>query len=233
MKIFKKIGNRFIFFDKWSFCFKGKLRKYVTLGVNCFPRTKLTKFGIKAKKADGELSYPFDLCFIPLKSVSNILQNDFNDYFDDLIFDNAKNIWTNKKYAILYWHDKNIDFESFKIRYNNRIENFKKVLSSDENLNFISVIFDEDYDESLYKTVFGALTKYCAGDFKYLIVNIKANPKTKELIKISNNIYYKELQEPCKNYKECWTDSNIDKVVPNMYVFYEQYVDTVISLDYL
>ena len=231
--LYKRIGNRHIFFNKYSFCLKGKLRKYVTLGTNCFPRTKLTKFGIKAKKADGELSYPFDLCFIPLKSVSDILQNDFIDYYDGLTFDNDKNIWTNKKYDIFYWHDKNIDFENFKIRYNNRIENFKSILSSVENINFISVIFNEDYDENLYKTVFNSLAKYCAGDFKYLIVNIKSNPKAKDLFKIANNIYYKELKEPCENYKERWTDGNIDKIVPNMYAFYEQYVDTVIELDYL
>lgn len=78
MKIFKRIGNRFVFFGKWSFCLKGKVRKFVTLGVNCFPRTKLTKFGLKAKKSDGELSYPFDLCFISLKSINDILYNNLN-----------------------------------------------------------------------------------------------------------------------------------------------------------
>ncbi len=96
-----------------SYCFKGEKDKYITLGVNCFPRTKLTKFGIKAKKADGELSYPFDLCAIQLESVAQILKNDFSDYFDDLYFDCSLNIWINKKYSIKYYHDKDIDIDKF------------------------------------------------------------------------------------------------------------------------
>ena len=72
---FRKIGRRYslnIGNVNMSYCFKGEKDKYITLGVNCFPRTKLTKFGIKAKKADGELSYPFDLCAIQLESVAQI-----------------------------------------------------------------------------------------------------------------------------------------------------------------
>ena len=40
-------------------------KKYeiVSLGVNCLPRTILTRHGIKPRKADGELSCPFDLVF--------------------------------------------------------------------------------------------------------------------------------------------------------------------------
>ena len=37
---------------------------YISLGQNCFVRTILTRYGIKAKRKQGELSCPFDLFFL-------------------------------------------------------------------------------------------------------------------------------------------------------------------------
>ena len=63
-------------------------KKYeiVSLGVNCLPRTILTRLGIKPCKADGELSCPFDLVMHKLDRITYYLSNNFEDYFDDLYF---------------------------------------------------------------------------------------------------------------------------------------------------
>ncbi len=226
---FKKVGRRFSFIIgslNMSYCFKGTKDKYITLGVNCFPRTKLTKFGIKAKKADGELSYPFDLCAMPLVSVKEILQSDFNDYFNDLVFDDKLNIWVNTKYSIKYYHDKNIEKDKFIKRYSARINNFRTKTSVLKNLIFISAIFDESYDKALYREIYSFLQHYCNNDFKYLVVNIKSNVDFQNIIS-DENVYYKEILAPCPNYAGIWTDTSLDKKIKNMYDFYDEYVKFV------
>ena len=226
---FQKVGKRFSFIIgslNISYCLKGVRDKYITLGVNCFPRTKLTKFGIKAKKSDGELSYPFDLCAIPLESVSKILQDNFKDYYDDLVFDNDLNIWVNKKYSIKYYHDKDIEKNKFIERYSERINNFRAKTSFLENLIFVSAIFDETYDKELYLEIYSALKNYCSNDFKYLVVNIKSKVDCQNIIS-DGNIYYKEILAPCPNYSNIWTDTSLDKKIDKMSGFYNDYVNFV------
>lgn len=229
---FRIIGRRISFVIgsmNMSYCFRGEGKnKFITLGVNCFPRTKLTKFGLKARKSDGELTYPFDLCAIPLKSVAEILKNDFCDYFDDLSFDKELNIWVNKKYSIKYFHDKNLEKEKFYKRYKARIENFRQKTAAIKNPVFISAIFNETYDKALYNDISQSLRKYCGldKDFKYLVVNIKTKVDIENIIS-DGNIFYKEILEPCSNYSNIWTDTSLDKKIPKMYDFYSEYVNFV------
>lgn len=226
---FRKIGRRYslnIGNVNMSYCFKGEKDKYITLGVNCFPRTKLTKFGIKAKKADGELSYPFDLCAIQLESVAQILKNDFSDYFDDLYFDCSLNIWINKKYSIKYYHDKDIDIDKFMKRYKQRIENFRVKTSLIENPVFISAVFNEKYNPELYLDIYSSLQRYSKGNIDYLIANITNEVKNNCFI-ADGNIYYKEILAPCSNYSDIWTDTSLDKKLDNIYNFYRQYINFV------
>ena len=42
-----------------------KTNYYVSLGKNCFVRCKLTTCGLKSKRKQGELSYPFDFPLFP------------------------------------------------------------------------------------------------------------------------------------------------------------------------
>ena len=63
-------------------------KKYeiVSLGCNCMPRTVLTRLGIKPRKAQGELSCPFDLVKHNSQRIIYYLETDFKDYLDDLHF---------------------------------------------------------------------------------------------------------------------------------------------------
>ena len=227
----RKIGRRFsVSINKIniSYCFKGQKDRYITLGVNCFPRTKLTKFGVKAKKSDGELSYPFDLCAVPLESVAQILSNDFGDFLDNLYFDPELNIWVDKKYSINYFHDKDIAHEKFVDRYKKRIENFKLKTAKIENLVFISAVFCGGYNPELYKSIYSSLKKYCKKNqnFKYLIVNITDELKHCDVV-VLDNIIYKEITEPFPNYKFRWTDTNLDKTTDGILDFYDEYIKFV------
>ena len=86
----------------------------VSLGVNCLPRTILTRWGIKPKKADGELSCPFDLVAHSPETILKCLQTNFEGYFDDLFFKlrkrnildfRGKGLWQ-KKDGTVFFHDK-------------------------------------------------------------------------------------------------------------------------------
>ncbi len=110
----------------------------ISLGNDCAVRYYLTMGGLKKSKSLGELSLPFDLSCHPTKSVVKILKNNFNDYFNNLLFKNG--IWVNKKYKILYNHDKDCD-ENSKIkliaRFANRIENFNNIVKNSPYIFFV------------------------------------------------------------------------------------------------
>ena len=57
-------------------------RACISLGVDCFPRAMLTKFGYKRRKADGERTMPFDLAYHPPHTVLDMLGNDFEGCWD-------------------------------------------------------------------------------------------------------------------------------------------------------
>lgn len=61
--------------------------KIYSLGTNCYSRMVATIWGLKPRKKQGELTLPFDLSITPLNSIIEILQNGFQDYFDDISFD--------------------------------------------------------------------------------------------------------------------------------------------------
>ena len=233
--MFYKIGKR-ISLKFWNFslshCFASRdFNKFITLGVNCFPRTKLVKFGIKPKKKQGELSFPFDLCAIPLESIDKILINDFNDYFKDLKFNSELNIWENSKYAIKYWHDKNIGERFFIDRYKQRIANFHNITQNQKNLFFISVIFDSSYNLELYTSIYNSLQRYCRFDFKYLIINVVKDYSSHMKDDIARNLYYREILEPLNDYSKIWTMHQLDKqYFSQMLSFYQKFVKLVLEL---
>lgn len=215
MKIlrFKKIYNYtelLLFGIKISHKSKKELNKYISLGTNCFPRMKLNQFQIKPSKEHGELSCPFDLCQTPIESVKAILENDFEDYFQDLYFDEERKIWKNKKYNINYLHD-NLNKEEFIKRYKQRIENFRNIAKTKKNLVFIQVLFNHpkiDILKSDIKAISNCLQNYCTYNFKYKIINLIQSPKTpKKKYCICKNTYYYELQSPYdENWTKWWTE---------------------------
>lgn len=187
--------------------------KYISLGINCYPRMALTTFSVKPRKKDGELTFPFDLSTIKIDSIVPILENDFNDYYDDLIYDenNANKKWSNKKYCINYLHDNHIRTkEEFIKRYNKRIENFRQILKTKDNLVFITCLMHDCYlDASVLNNIYDSLLKYTKGKkFNYLVFNIYENSKNllinKELL--NNQIIYEEIQAPKNHSKNWWKE---------------------------
>ena len=169
----KRIFNIFFGWDHLFIIFCGltfeiklkenRLNKFISLGTRCFPRMFLTIHTcFKARKKYGELSCPFDLCITPLKSLEKILENDFADYFDDLIYDHESNwaFWRNKKYNIFYNHDNDIKTkDEFKKRYGIRIQNFKNIIKNNKKTYFMLSDF-EKIDLGKLNNIYNSLVKY-------------------------------------------------------------------------
>jgi hypothetical protein len=122
---------------------------YIPIGNNCAPTWYLQKIGYR------NFAFPFDWTVTPINSAIEILNNDFEDFFnlDNLIFlpstkrllfkndeDNPElvdDIITpvyDKKYHILFVHDfsENAKLEYIKVKekYMRRVERFKKLLKN-------------------------------------------------------------------------------------------------------
>lgn len=148
MKLFgyRRIGNKIklrICGIKSSFHLLPKKNTYISLGTNCMPRMVLTYYFMKAKKKQGELSCPFDLCTTPLGSVIHFLENDFADFLNDIEEYNKDGIlFKNKNFNISFVHENNLTLDEVKERYKKRIENFYK-LSKEKSLKKYILTFAE------------------------------------------------------------------------------------------
>ena len=182
-------------------------KKYeiISLGVNCLPRTILTRGGIKATKAQGELSCPFDLVRHPLNVILHYLETDFNDYFEGLYFtvrkrnflDFRKRGFWHKIDGTVYNHDRDCginDQEKLTTRYKNRIKNFRNIVSSPCPVIFVLNIQEQP---ELIDKLYDVLAKY-RKNYKYKLVIYDFN----DLIKnnTNENIHILKLPLPIENY---------------------------------
>lgn len=109
--------------------------RLVSLGCDCFSRSIPTWWGIKPRKNQGELGYPFDLSRHNLRSVVSALRNDFKTYFDHLVFDEKLDIWLSDHNNIVYCHEPDChanDKDTIINRFSGRINNLRTVLHSDQ-----------------------------------------------------------------------------------------------------
>jgi len=104
----------------------------ISLGTNCFVRMTLNLWGLKPRKAEGELSMPFDLAVHPLSVVIKYLKNRFDGYFDEIEFDEENGYWVNRKDGIKFIHERNDDRDFFIARYEKRIANLLSALADDK-----------------------------------------------------------------------------------------------------
>ena len=152
----------------------------ISLGVNCLPRTILTRGGVKPRKADGELSCPFDLVRHYLPNIIHYLETDFSDYFDDIHFvirkrnflDFRKRGKWRKNDGTVFYHDLDCQYydkEKLFTRINNRIDNFHQIIKSETPILFVlNLEKDEERIPDLYKI----LKKICPHKkFKLLIID--------------------------------------------------------------
>lgn len=180
----------------------------VSLGVNCLPRTLLTRRGIKPRKADGELSCPFDLVKHTDKMILTCLQNGFENYFDDFFFVEKKwlfsflkkkGLWQ-KTDGTKFFHDKDCgkdDFEKLKTRIENRIKNFNQIVVSDKPVLFVmSLTYETEYIDEIYE----ALKVLRANkQFEFAVISFGARLNIR-----NTNIKYLHLPLPTKDYIKYW-----------------------------
>ena len=159
MKIFRKEkcpnGRRHIYFLGIKiFSYKKKKKdvdcQIVSLGFNCLPRTTLTLWGIKPTKEQGELSYPFDLAMHRLPAVIRLLKTDFQDYFDDIIFNKERKYFCKKDDTVFFNHDTDLKtLDELRERITHRIENFRNLRKSKKHLVFVIAMNFSEYETPL------------------------------------------------------------------------------------
>lgn len=120
----------------------------LSLGVDCLPRAMSTKFHFKKTKEQGGLTCPFDLAWHDYETVCRLLKNDFHDYLNPLrLYVNQNGHISHRDYSIVFNHEsddadklmkfiKN-DYEAFKERYEQRIQNWKHILHQSSRVVFL------------------------------------------------------------------------------------------------
>lgn len=182
--------------------------KFIPLGTNCYTRVQLSHFGIKPKKKFKELTCPFDLCAMPIETVDKLLNEDFNNYFDNIQFSHNYNMYVNKTYNIHYPHDRDLkNKEDLINRYKKRINNFRTVINSKKSLVFISTIFNKKIDAQILNNIYNALLKYRNNNpFKYYVFNF--NEGNEILLhnkqNLNPNITYNEFNCDICDYFNNW-----------------------------
>ena len=180
----------------------------VSLGLNCLPRKVLTRGGIKPRKAEGELSCPFDLVSHPAEVVLKCLKTNFEGYFDDLYFKlrkkcffdfRGKGLWL-KEDGTKFFHDKDCkknDREKFVQRVNRRIENFNKIIEAERPIVFVMTIYSLiDCLDEIYETL---KTLRKDKPFEFVVIAFGVSP-----IISNKNINVLELALPDKNFVKIW-----------------------------
>ena len=109
----------------------------ISLGTNCFARMTLNLWKLKPRKAEGELTMPFDLAVHPLSVVVDNLKNNFNSYFEYIEFSDEKGFFSNRAKGVNFVHDKENDFHLFEERYQRRIADLKAAMTDDKPCLFV------------------------------------------------------------------------------------------------
>ena len=183
--------------------------KIVSLGCDCAVRRYLTLGGLKKTKRDGELSMPFDLCYIPMKSLKKILSNNFSDYFNNLYYKDwgKSNFWKNGKYNIRYNHDKDCgkqDYEKFIKRFIARIVNFELTL---KHAPFIFFVIKSSQSYKEQKDLFNILKRKRKNKpFVLIVLDTNCRIKGKDS---NNDIKILKLHHPFPKEGDWWRDEYI------------------------
>ena len=111
---------------------------YISLGWNCAPAI-LRKYEFKCSKDNGYKTCPFDLCVTPYQGLIECLKTNFSNFFnlriENGIIMNEYNMWFNHEAPMELYANNN--FEKFKERYINRINNFNNYITNNNEICFI------------------------------------------------------------------------------------------------
>lgn len=107
----------------------------ISLGDNCLPRNLLTKYGFKKSKAEGELSFPFDLAIHPINTVRKLIENNFADYLTPNNYSIEYGHPVHKELGIMFNHERgeffsDNNYQNLITRYVDRANNFNHAIDS-------------------------------------------------------------------------------------------------------
>lgn len=170
----------------------------ISLGVDCFAKTFLTKHKFKKKKDSGELTLPFDFTFYTnAKYITEFIQNDFSDYFEEIYFVKESGYF-GKARKIFFSHEKDFgenDREKLIEMYSRRIKNFYSVINSQKPLLFLQILTDKQIEEDV-ENLYNVLKEKIKTPFHLAVVDCD-NVINKELPK---EISILKLQKPSADY---------------------------------
>jgi hypothetical protein len=154
--------------------------KYISLGSDCSVSYQLRKYNLQSNG-----SMPFDWLRIDkIKSLKNILENDFKDFYNLSLFDKIpiKGIFSNfdkininsqvKLKHIIYnfiapheYSNNDLDIDEFKNKYERRIRRFRDI-SRNENIKKIYIRLENGYyNNELETNLYHILEQYGCKNF--------------------------------------------------------------------
>lgn len=197
----------------------------ISLGRNCLPRVILTHSGYKPRKAQGELTLPFDLSIHSYENVCSLIENDFKFYID-------ANFIEIKEEKIVHTYYKGVEFphesgakyieffsknnfEELVKKFQKRVENFYAYIADND---ILFVCNFSKYPKELAQVI---KTKFPELRFKIVCLNYIPNldlPSQRLInimlpngLDINPLIDYYVLIPPEKNFK--WNNARLKETL--------------------
>jgi hypothetical protein len=169
--------------------------KYViSLGRDCLMRSLIDRYKLREKF---KIRMPFDGSIHGYEEVCRLIDTDFVDYYDNIVYSN--NVFKNNK-GVSWNHEKTNNIELLIVQLRKRVDQFKSILNSGENILFLIHHKNKDIEF----------------DFK-LLENALQNkyPNLKYHIFVFNNYhenYYLSKTENTTYMNIFWNPSNINNI---------------------
>lgn len=179
--------------------------KIVSLGHNCFPRTVLTRWGLKPDKSQGELSLPFDLATFETFEITKNIKDNFKNFFENIEFKPSKSIFDRKQYwikapdCIEFVHEKNLtknDKTKLIDTYKKRIENFNTYMKDPTPILFVQLLGDCQDIENLYNLLEGIRGR---NPFEFVVIDPYNLTSTEK-----DHLHILKIPYPNSKYQSFW-----------------------------
>ena len=173
---------------------------------------------------------PFDLSFSTIDALVHFLKTDFEDLFDDVSYDDKRNYYMNYKNYMVFNHDIDCEnteegYEKLKIRYKNRIQNFRDCLKSNEHLFFIYNNFhlnNEQKINDLFSIISG---KRLNKNFTLIVLDMNV---TIHKALLNEKIELCAIKHPFNEWNDWHLKENKEKCM-DLYWKFEKFVKKIIE----
>ena len=108
-----------------------KYKYIISLGEDCFMRSLIDRYNIREKF---KIRMPFDGSVHPYEEMCRLIETDFTDYTNNIVSENNVFYGSN---GILMNHERTSDINILKDQLYKRVEQFKEILNSEENILFL------------------------------------------------------------------------------------------------